>query len=360
MGNRLEPLQRRTFRELGMGERAHLQEWIESRPDVLGEELIILCKEYAPAGTRTRLDLLALDRAGKLVVIETKRNAASGEILWQAARYAAHVAAMDTRAIVEAHQRYLDRSEIAADAFSRIQSFLGSPSDTPLHLNPIASQRIFLVASDFPKELGATVLWMREMGLQLECLLATPVTGANGLFLDLRTVIPGQEEDFRPPSALYRSPSHHQRRPVSDETAHYRKEFWDYVLTRLRAAGDSKFEHAKPSGELNVAAPSSVPGAEFRLVIGQTFAQVELRLRHIKRARNAEMFRRLREHKWEVEYAFGAHLNWRAPSNWPIRTLAFPRQFESSDRANWPAITLWFIEHAAKLQNATTPYLLDQ
>lgn len=62
-GNSLHPLQPCSFKDLGIGERAHLQEWIESRPDALGEDLLILYKEFgALAGTRGRVDLLALDK----------------------------------------------------------------------------------------------------------------------------------------------------------------------------------------------------------------------------------------------------------------------------------------------------------
>ncbi|HLM39878.1 MAG TPA: hypothetical protein VK434_09835, partial [Microvirga sp.] len=56
------------FGELGLRERDHLQEWLAALPDALGEELLIIQKEFDGfADTRERLDLLALDKEGLLI-----------------------------------------------------------------------------------------------------------------------------------------------------------------------------------------------------------------------------------------------------------------------------------------------------
>lgn len=71
--NRIEPLQPRTFSELGFRERSNLQEWIANHPVALGEELLVIQKEFSGfADTAERLDLLALDKRGNLVIIENK------------------------------------------------------------------------------------------------------------------------------------------------------------------------------------------------------------------------------------------------------------------------------------------------
>ena len=71
--NEVLPISKRTFSELGFREREHLQEWIAKRPEILGEELLIIQKEFDGwTETRERLDLLALDKSGNLVVIGNK------------------------------------------------------------------------------------------------------------------------------------------------------------------------------------------------------------------------------------------------------------------------------------------------
>jgi len=71
--NTIEQLEKKTFTELNFSEREHLQEWIAKNPSSLGEELLIIQKEYAGFDkTNERLDLLALDKEGALVINENK------------------------------------------------------------------------------------------------------------------------------------------------------------------------------------------------------------------------------------------------------------------------------------------------
>jgi hypothetical protein len=46
-GNHITQLKRCSFAELGFKERAHLQEWIANEPNALGEDLLIIQKEFA-------------------------------------------------------------------------------------------------------------------------------------------------------------------------------------------------------------------------------------------------------------------------------------------------------------------------
>lgn len=70
--NSITALSAKGFGALGFNERAHLLEWIAKCPECLGEELLIIAKEFDGfEETRERLDLLALDKQGGLVVIRT-------------------------------------------------------------------------------------------------------------------------------------------------------------------------------------------------------------------------------------------------------------------------------------------------
>ena len=44
--NRISEFKSKTFAELGFGERQHLQEWLTNQPSALGEELLVLRKEF--------------------------------------------------------------------------------------------------------------------------------------------------------------------------------------------------------------------------------------------------------------------------------------------------------------------------
>lgn len=44
--NRLSRLSQKRFSDLNLRERDHLQEWLANQPDALGEELLIILKEF--------------------------------------------------------------------------------------------------------------------------------------------------------------------------------------------------------------------------------------------------------------------------------------------------------------------------
>ena len=82
--NRILKLDEKRFSELGLRERENLQEWLAAMPEALGEELLIIQKEFDGfADTRERLDLLALDKQGRLVIVENKTDDTGRDVVWQ-------------------------------------------------------------------------------------------------------------------------------------------------------------------------------------------------------------------------------------------------------------------------------------
>ena len=70
-----ERIEEANFAQLGLQERRDIQEWVAANPGILGEDLLIIGKEFSGFDkTNERLDLLAVDEYGKLVVIELKRD----------------------------------------------------------------------------------------------------------------------------------------------------------------------------------------------------------------------------------------------------------------------------------------------
>ena len=89
--NAISALEKKTFSELNLKERSNLQEWIAKDPNCLGEALLIIQKEFAGFDeTRERLDLLALDENGSLVIIENKLDDTGKDVVWQAIKYSSY------------------------------------------------------------------------------------------------------------------------------------------------------------------------------------------------------------------------------------------------------------------------------
>lgn len=107
-GSSATPAERTTLTEAGLLERQHLQEWVLSHPEILGEEVLVITFEFdrwmTGVGTATweRLVVLGLDRTGRLVVAELKRDRASDAVVVQALNYAAMVSRFSLDLLAEA------------------------------------------------------------------------------------------------------------------------------------------------------------------------------------------------------------------------------------------------------------------
>ena len=100
--NAIEPIKEITFKSAGFKERQHLQEWIAKNPESLGEELLIIQKEFSDFDdTNERLDLLALDKKGNLVIIENKLDDTGRDVVWQALKYASYFSSLNGKVIID-------------------------------------------------------------------------------------------------------------------------------------------------------------------------------------------------------------------------------------------------------------------
>src|SRR5439155_26490753 len=95
---------------LNIWERQHIEEWVRANPEILGEDLLVLTIEFDRfTNSSDRLDILALDRDGNLVVVELKRDAAAGYTDLQAIRYAAMVSSMTIEKLLPYYIAYRKR-----------------------------------------------------------------------------------------------------------------------------------------------------------------------------------------------------------------------------------------------------------
>lgn len=81
-------------------------------PDGLGEDLLIIQKEFDGFDeTRERLDLLALDKSGNLVLIENKLDDSGRDVVWQSLKYASYCSGLKKADILRFYQNFLMRAD---------------------------------------------------------------------------------------------------------------------------------------------------------------------------------------------------------------------------------------------------------
>lgn len=171
------------FSELGLKERFDIQEWIEKTPAILGEELLLIGREITLSSGK-RLDLLCIDKKASLVIIELKRDDSGSGVEWQAIKYASYCSNFLPDELYQQFATYLDSSELEAQ--QKVAGFIDEDIEL---LNK--SQRIILVSKDFHSEVISAVLWLRDLGVDIQCTKLAPYVDSKGeLFIKPEIIIP--------------------------------------------------------------------------------------------------------------------------------------------------------------------------
>jgi len=358
--NRIQPLLAKKFSELGFHEREHLQEWLANEPSALGEELLVIQKEFDGFDdTRERLDLLALDKDGNLVIIENKLDDSGKDVVWQSLRYASYCSTLNKQQVVEIYQKYLDKYASGKNAQTMICDFLEEPDLGEVVINSSNQQRLMFVAAQFRKEVTSTVLWLLSYNIRLQCFKVTPYAMGENLFLNLEQIIP-------PPEAAEYMIGISQKE-AEEKTTEFelknrhriREKFWEKALEALRASKTDLFNNISPSKEHWINAGSGISGCPYNLIFGNKVVRVELQISRGSKTENKYIFDRLFKQKDQSESAFGDKLSWDRLDDKKSSYIRYGHNVDGYNSENWPEMINWLIEHIIKLEAAFKKPLVD-
>ena len=219
------------FSELKIWERKHVEEWILEYPEILGENLLIVTTEYDRFDkTDKRLDILAIDENGKLVVIELKRDVADKFVDLQAIHYAAYCSNINMKQIVDMmaeyrrkkHEQDISKEELETE----IGDFVINKDFSEFDNNP----RIILVANDFREETLSVVLWLRDNGIDITCIKLEPYKIGEDIIIKPDTIVP------LPEAKDYIIQVEQKKKMSSELTKRQREyyEFWSKMLEEFK------------------------------------------------------------------------------------------------------------------------------
>ncbi len=351
--NRLVRLEKRRFVDLGVQERPHLQEWLVQTPEALGEELLVIQKEFDGfANTRERLDLLALDKEGRLVVIENKLDDSGRDVVWQALKYVAYCSSLKKAEIVEIYQKYLDRWFNGQNAAANLCEFLDVEDLDDTVLNAGNEQRLILVAANFRKEVTATVLWLIGHGVRAQCFRVLPYSFGEELLIDLQQIIPTPEAADYMIGMAAKESEEKSVQGTQKRRQEMRRAFWTRTLEELRSRNIARYANISPSKDHWLSSATGVSGCGFNLIFLKSEARVELYLARAEADENKWIYDRLERKRQEIEERFGAQLQWQRLDDKKSSRISHSQPFDGFDDENWPAMIEWLCQHIVKLEEA--------
>ncbi len=356
--NRIAPITQQKFSELGFKERDHLQEWLANQPDALGEELLIIQKEFDGFDdTKERLDLLALDKSGNLVIIENKLDDSGRDVVWQALKYASYCASLTKAQIVEIFQAYLNRyksnsvEETRPEAANVICDFLEIPEFDEAKLNLGYSQRILFVAANFRKEVTSTALWLIGQGIDIKCFKVTPFALEEQLLLNVEQIIPTPEAQEMM-IGINAKEAEEKNTDVTVKSRHnIRRKYWEKLLDIFQDSNCSLYDNINASKDHWLSAGSGVSGCPFSLIFSKTELRVELNFAKSVKEENKFLFDQIYLQKDKFEAEFGNSLEWLRLDDKKSSRIQYAVPADGYTQEKWDHWIQWHLEHMKKLES---------
>jgi len=351
--NRITPVSAKSFSELGFTERKHLQEWLAYRPDALGEELLIIQKEFDGFDdTKERLDLLALDKGGNLVIIENKLDDSGRDVVWQALKYASYCASLTKLQVVEIFQKYLNRYQKGGDAYELLSEFFEAPDIDEVKLNTGNGQRLMLVAANFRKEVTSTALWLLGQGITVQCFKVTPYALGEQLLLSIDQIIPTPEAKELMIGISAKEAEEKTTEVVLKNRHTVRRAYWEMALEAFQESSCQLYGNISPSKDHWLSAGSGVSSCPYSLIFAQKEMRVELVLGRSSMEENKFLFDYLYQHKDTIEQAFGHKLEWLRLDDKKSSRIQFSISADGFNKEFWPKWVAWHVEQMPKLETA--------
>jgi hypothetical protein len=300
--NRIKKIQPSLFKEAKFTERNNLQEWIVNEPEIFGEKLLYIQKEFNGFDdTQERLDILGIDRKGNLVIIENKLDDTGRDVTWQSIKYASYCSTLNKENIIAIYQKYLG-SEYKAEEL--LLNFLEKKNMEEVDINN--SQRIILVAGKYRKEVTSTVLWLRNnYNLDIKCFEVSLNHLDQKYILDIEQIIPAKKEV----EEFMISVSNRNKEEIAIKSrASKNIEFWEQFL-KISNLENTIFCTISPSKDSWIA-KSMGKNIQLCIVQSKTFVRVELYEQNSLKKQNKELLKSLIKHKDFIEKEIGCELIW--------------------------------------------------
>lgn len=355
--NQIERLRQCSFSELGFRERAHLQEWVANQPTALGEELLIVQKEFSGfSDTNERPDLLALDKQGSLVVIENKLDDTGRDVTWQALKYASYCSGLSKDGIRQIFQQYLDAQGRGDKADEVLCEFYGVEDLSELSLNSGVTQRVILIAANFRKEVTSTVLWLLNFKMRIQCFRATPFALGEELFLNIEQIVPVRDTEDMMIGLANKARDEVEAAETEKQRHQIRRQFWGKVF-RAMTGRTALYEHITPPAQSWTSAGSGVRGLGFNLVATKDYVRTELYIDRGDKTENDLIFGFLHERAELIEEAYGDELTWEPLEHRRACRVKKEQDGNIFDEGRWPDMIDFLVSSMPRLEQAVKPHL---
>ncbi|WP_410678243.1 DUF4268 domain-containing protein [Avibacterium paragallinarum] len=359
ISKKLEEISKTTFLEESLKERYDLQEWIDDNPKVLwsalGEEILIIQKEFSDFDkTKERLDLLAIDKNGNLVLIENKLDDSGRDVTWQALKYVSYCSKINKEEIINIYQEYLDKKypNQNKNAITELCEFFKREFEEfeDISLNLGFNQRIILIAKEFRPEVTSTVLWLRAKNIDVQCIKFVPYKlDDSKIIIDVDKIIPIPEAEDYMIRLSQKGIEETTRSSNMNKKKEIYSEYWDKLLDSCKKEKLDLFQNRTTSKDSWISVGSAV---RYKFAISNSSVRVELYIYGKEKQDNKKIFDLLIQDKVDIENELGLKLSWERSDDYIASRIFITNDeiFKLDNKDSWDKAIEWQIEIMKKFE----------
>jgi hypothetical protein len=142
-----------------------LESLLETNPDAILEEELMIIGRQIVTNLNTSLDLLGLDRTGNVAVIELKRDKTPRDTIAQSLEYASYIEQLNYNQLEKIYQKYTDGQETSLTDQHR--TFFGLEEGETVNYNK--EQHIIVIGSDITREIKQQASYLNRKGIPTTC-----------------------------------------------------------------------------------------------------------------------------------------------------------------------------------------------
>jgi len=138
-----------------------IEDYLEKHIEILDKDIFIIGRQV-PTATKTRIDLMGLDRDGNVVIIEIKKGVSEREVVSQILEYGVWAESI----------QYEDLNRIAKDKHLKDFQDLYKKYESDFKLVPDPfnrKQRLYIVAEKIDKKIEDVTRYLKIRGMDIKC-----------------------------------------------------------------------------------------------------------------------------------------------------------------------------------------------
>jgi hypothetical protein len=221
-------------------------------------------------------------------------------------------------------------------------------------------QRVFLVANNFRKEVTATVLWLRDHDIDIQCFRAVPYSYQEDIFIQIEQIIPLPETKDYIIDIKEKEKEEKDRNKKVTESNQYLIHFWSNLKELLKSSEQHFLDNVSASARWSLGFGKGK--GRFNYCIGSPFYRVEL---YFADDPDKKLIDRMLEYKEKIESCFQREITWQRLEGKRATRIKYdmPSEIQESLPGKWGDVEReievhkWFQKIMPEFYNCVFPYL---